>query len=146
MGPSSEEEASSASSKTHLREKRLMTAARQLFELRRLRRAYFKGPIFGELAWDILLAVYIDGSQSPSLSAGGICERLKGPPTTTYRWLQYLKNEQLIIEAANSGDPRVSQIELSQQATELLCAYLEASLANGLSGPLQTPELGEDTG
>ena len=146
MGPASEKDANFASKKTCLSKKHLLTAARRIFELRRLRRRYFRRPIFGEPAWDILLVLYIDGPGCSPLSAGGICERLDWPPTITFRWLQYLKNEQLIIETASCNDPRVSEIDLSQQAIDLLCAYLEASLANGLWDPLKISELGEATG
>lgn len=146
MGSRMGKEASSAPSPVRSRKKRLMNAARRIFELRQLRKDYFQSPIFGELAWDILLALYIEGSARPFLSAGEICERLGGPPTTTIRWLQYLKNEQLIVEVVGSGDPHISQLDLSERALELLSTYLEASLANGFWAPLQGSRLSPGKG
>ena len=137
MGPFKGDDAGSAQAPERSCKEQLINAAYRLFELRQLRTDHFRSSIFGEPGWDILLLLYFERPAHSSLSASDICAKVGAPPTTTVRWLHYLKNEKLIIDLAYSSDPRLSQIVLSEQALELLSTYLEASLAKGLEAPLQ---------
>src|SRR5437868_12556323 len=76
-------------------EKSLLMTARDLVAARKLRASIFPFEIFGEPAWDILLALYVasdslHGTATPVEAFSGV------PLTTTIRWLKYLEAEGLV--------------------------------------------------
>ena len=102
----------------------LCERATQIRFSRELRQRSFKQNMFGEPAWDILLALYvIDGNQR-RLSIRELANLASQPLTTALRWLDYLEDQQLIVRRSNPFDQRVVFVELSAKGRGAMDEYL----------------------
>lgn len=99
----------------------------------RMRRTRFLSPaIFGEPAWDMLLAAYImEGRQ---LKVGTLGSMVNVAATTALRWVQYLEKERLVVKTPDPDDGRAVDIHLSDHGRGTLDAYF-SSFPNG-AGPV----------
>lgn len=102
----------------------LILRARIVLHSRQLRADYFNRAMFGEPAWDVLLALYITDEAEGRQSIGRIAEWIRAPLTTVARWIDYLEKERLVRREAHPGDKRVIFIRLMEKGRELLDAYL----------------------
>jgi hypothetical protein len=112
-------------------DERLGAAAFCILRLRQLRSEYFKTAIFGEPAWEMLLALFIDSFCGVAPSDASICARSGVPSTTALRWLEYLQQQQLVVKDAHQE----VNVRLSDKGLETVRGFLEAALENGLSKP-----------
>ena len=103
--------------------------ARQIYENRARRSLVFKSAMFGEAAWDMLLALYITDEAQARLTVTGLVSLSGVAPTTAIRWLDFLEKEQLVSRTSKSSDRRVSLIELTDKARGLLDTYLSGTTA-----------------
>lgn len=104
----------------------LILRARIVLNSRRRRTQYFNRAMFGEPAWEVLLALYITELSEGPQSIGRIADWIRAPLTTVARWIDYLEKERLISREAHPNDKRVIVIRLSEKGRELMDAYLDA--------------------
>jgi DNA-binding MarR family transcriptional regulator len=105
----------------------LIQAGRELFRLRVLRNNIFPAAMFGEPAWDILLALYcgLDG-QRPSITT--LTDLIKTPTTSVTRWVDYLEAQRLVTRVPCPFDRRVALVELTEKARANLDWYLSQTV------------------
>lgn len=102
----------------------LILRARIVLNSRQQRTQYFNRAMFGEPAWDVLLALYITEKTEGRQSIGRIAEWINAPLSTVARWIDYLEKERLVSRQAHPNDRRVIFITLLEKGRELLDAYL----------------------
>lgn len=103
----------------------LAALAQRILAARRRRPHHFPAAIFGELAWDILLLLFIMEEQQ-TLTVGVAAQLLGAPGSTTSRWIDYLKKEQLIARSRHPTDDRVMFVALTDKGKQSLELYLSA--------------------
>lgn len=109
-------------------ERRCIDLARRIVAARQMRAAHFKKPMFGEPAWDMLLALYANSTEGPRQSIGRLTALSGSPPTTALRWLDYLVKEQLVAREANPTDGRSDFVELTEKGQSAMERYLSETL------------------
>ena len=105
-------------------DERLTGVVRNLIALRKLRSQIFPSAMFGEPAWDILLALYL-ASDGVDGTAETLSKSSATPLSTTIRWLNYLDSEGLIERERGVGGLRKDQILLSEAAKFHLDRFLQ---------------------
>jgi len=105
----------------------LVERARQTFADRSHRSQFFNSVMFGEAAWDMLLALYVTERSGARHTVSGLVNLSGVPPTTALRWLDFLHQEKLITRRPNPTDRRVFYIELSDEALKALDGYFSAT-------------------
>lgn len=101
-------------------------ALRAMIRARRLRDQYFKGELFADPAWDMLLdlmAARLDGQR---VAVSSLCIAAAVPATTALRWIKTLTEHGIFVRTADPHDGRRVFIELSDKAAGQLGAYLRA--------------------
>lgn len=102
----------------------LILRARIVLNSRQLRTKYFNRAMFGEPAWDVLLALYITEQTKGRQSIGRIADWIQTPLTTVARWIDYLEKERLVSREAHPNDKRVIFICLLDKGRDLMDGYL----------------------
>jgi DNA-binding MarR family transcriptional regulator len=92
------------------------------------RQTFFHSSLFGEPAWDILLALYIAQAESRRLKVSDIYNESGVPPTTTLRWLDRLYELQMARKRKHRIDQRISFVEIHPDTIRKLNAYFELAL------------------
>jgi len=96
----------------------------QIRYCRGARAEFFDRGIFGEPAWDMLLALYtIDGDRR-RLNIGHLAELASVALTTALRWLDYLQEQGLIERRSNPFDQRMVYVELTDKGRANMDRYL----------------------
>jgi DNA-binding MarR family transcriptional regulator len=106
----------------HQRE--LVRLACHIYDARRARDRLLGIKMFGEPAWDMLLACYCLPARGETLTVTALSYAANVPPTTGHRWQQVLIKKGLIEKAGRRGDARRQFIKLSRSGKELLEEYL----------------------
>ena len=101
--------------------------AHQIYVDRARRPQVFKSAMFGEAAWDMLLALYITDEAGACHTVTGLVNLSGVAPTTALRWLDFLEKEHLVSRTSRPSDRRVSLIELTDKARELLDTYFSGA-------------------
>ena len=114
--------AANAASPAHRRI--LHERASQIRFSRELRRSSFNPNMFGEPAWDILLALYVIDGEQRRLSTRQVSTLAGHALTTALRWLDYLEQQELIERGTNPFDQRVVYVELSAKGRAAMDDYL----------------------
>lgn len=109
----------------------LIARAEVVFTERQRRAQFFSRSMLGEVAWDMLLAVYI--MQGRYLTVTKVLAMAVVPPTTGLRWISYLERENLICKSTDPDDRRVACVHLSDHGRELMDTYL-GTIPNPLRG------------
>lgn len=104
----------------------LVSRARALLHVRRLRAEHFNRVMFAEPAWDILLLLYLADSLEGRQTIGHIAELVDTPLTTVLRWIAYLEKEHLVARKNHPTDRRIVFIELTDKGRDRLEAFLTA--------------------
>jgi DNA-binding MarR family transcriptional regulator len=107
----------------------LVEHARQTFANRAQRSRFFHSAMFGEAAWDMLLALYATENADSRHTVSGLVNLAGVPPTTALRWLDFLEQEQLVTRKPNPTDRRVFYVGLTDMAREALDAYFCETVA-----------------
>ena len=107
----------------------LVERARQKFADRSLRSEFFNPVMFGEPAWDMLLALYVTEQSGARHTVTGLLSLSGGPHSTALRWLALLARDQLVTRRLHPTDKRVAYIELTDQGLRVLDAYFSATMA-----------------
>jgi DNA-binding MarR family transcriptional regulator len=89
--------------------------SRRVVASRKARYRHFSRAMFGEPAWDMLLAIYSWDAAGTRQTIGRITERSGAPMTSALRWLQYLEKESLVRREPHPNDRRTVFIELTEK-------------------------------
>ncbi|HEY0628413.1 MAG TPA: MarR family transcriptional regulator [Sphingomicrobium sp.] len=104
----------------------LTAKARDELSRRRARKRYFHRDIFGEPAWEILLALYVTDESGARLTISKLAEWIGVPLTTVVRWVKALEEELLVERVEHPTDRRIVFIRLLDQGRTALDSYLGA--------------------
>jgi DNA-binding MarR family transcriptional regulator len=118
------------------RERLRADAAREQFR-RRLRRKLFDPHLFGEPAWDILLALYVIDNVERRLSIAELMGITHIPLTTSLRWLACLEEQGLVCRAVAPNDQRIVLVELTAEGRRAMDRYFNPAPDSG--GPTEPP-------
>ncbi len=99
---------------------------RALIRARRLRDQYFRGELFADPAWDMLLDLMAARLEDNRVAVSSLCIAAAVPATTALRWIKALTDRGLFVRSADPEDGRRVYIELSDDAARALAAYLRA--------------------
>jgi DNA-binding MarR family transcriptional regulator len=102
----------------------LMRLALRLYDARRQRWKVFGSRLFGEPAWDMLLALYCLPTRGWPLSVTSLCHAADVPEATGYRWQAKLIEDGLIERGPHWKDRRSSLVRLTNQGRRLMEKYL----------------------
>lgn len=106
----------------------LAARAHEEFQTRRRRIKVFGQAMFGEAAWDMLLALYVMDMSGPRHRVGDLM-RLAGAPTTTAnRWLGYLLTHGLVCREPHPTDARTGFVSLTDKGRTKMDEYLSGTL------------------
>lgn len=111
----------------------LCELACRIYESRRLRAKFLSQSLFGEPAWDMLLALYCFSSRGEKLSVSGLCYAADAPPTTALRWSQIMEQKRLIRRVPDIADARRHYLELTEEGLSVMRKYLSA-IHNWMTG------------
>jgi DNA-binding transcriptional ArsR family regulator len=100
---------------------------RSMIRARRLRDSYFKGDLFADPAWDILLDLMAARLEKHRVAVSSLCIAAAVPPTTALRWIKTLTDKGVLIRVADPADGRRVYIELSDEAAKALAGYIQAA-------------------
>ncbi len=101
----------------------LMARAREEFGNRRRRTTIFEHSMFGEPAWDMLLALYILDESGQRQTTGALMQFAGAPITTARRWLDYLVENGLAQRSPHPTDQRIMFVSLSVKGRNSLDLY-----------------------
>jgi DNA-binding MarR family transcriptional regulator len=91
---------------------------------RELRRKLFEPNMFGEPAWEILLALYVTDSVERRLSIAQLTTVTHVPLTTALRWLAHLEDQEFVSRSIAPSDQRIVLIELTDFGRRSMEVYL----------------------
>jgi DNA-binding MarR family transcriptional regulator len=110
--------------------------AMQIYTARRARDRVLAGELFGEPAWDMLLALFCLPSRGERLSLTALSLAANVPQSTGHRWQRILAEHGLIEQLPDQRDGRRQFVSLTDRGRSLLEDYLMRLLRSGtLSGP-----------
>jgi len=101
----------------------LVERAKAELKARRHRHRYLPSSMFGEPAWDMLIALYLAEEETRPET---ICSLIVGaglPHATGLRWLHVMENHRLAIRQPHPSDKRVVQMELTENGRRALDNY-----------------------
>lgn len=101
--------------------------SRRIFALRRLRAEIFGKGMFGEPAWDTLLALYMEAGSGPKLTVGQLSGLTDTPPTSAIRWLDYLEHHGLVRREPHPTDRRSVRVELTDKGRLAMEEFLSGT-------------------
>lgn len=104
----------------------LVARARIVLNARRIRERHFHRDLFGEPAWEILLALYIAEDSDARFTTGRLAEWIGAPLSTVVRWVNTLEEQSLVERIDHPTDRRIVFIRLLEAGRKALDAYLGA--------------------
>ncbi len=99
---------------------------RSIIRARRLRDQFFRGGLFADPAWDMLLDLMAARLEGTRVAVSSLCIAAAVPATTALRWIKALTDRGLFVRSADPQDGRRVYIALSDDAARALTAYLRA--------------------
>jgi len=99
---------------------------RSIIRARRLRDQFFRGGLFADPAWDMLLDLMAARIEENRVAVSSLCIAAAVPATTALRWIKALTDRGILVRSADPQDGRRFYIELSDDAARSLTAYLRA--------------------
>lgn len=103
------------------------TRARAEFENRRRRKSFFPSPLFGEPAWDMLLALYILDTAGPRQTVGTLTQFSGTSTSSAKRWLRALARYGLVRHEDHPTDARTYHVRLTDKARAALDSYFSGA-------------------
>jgi DNA-binding MarR family transcriptional regulator len=107
-----------------IRDRDPVEIARAILEDRRRRCQIFNPGMFGEPAWELLLNLYVMDKHGPRLTIGQLIQIAGVAQATALRWLEYLRDQELITREEHPTDARTAYVALTDKAREALSLYL----------------------
>ena len=105
----------------------LLVLARRTQTRRRLRQRFFPKNYLGEIAFDMLLSLYINEDHREDCITTLMAE-LGAPMTTMLRWLAHLEREARVIGKQDVKDARTRLISLTDKGRTEMDEYFRESL------------------
>ena len=102
----------------------LISVAHKIYCARRLRDRMMQEELFGEPAWDMLLALFCLPPRGEFLNVTGLSYAANVPPTTGLRWQKLLTEEGLIERGPDGVDKRKKFFRLTVAGRGLMERYL----------------------
>lgn len=102
----------------------LSKLATEIKKGRELRAQIFDPELFGEPAWDMLLALFISHAEQYRLKVSDLIFESSVPSTTALRWMKTLLDQGLCRKVPNPRDSRSSFIELSDDGLTRMTTLL----------------------
>lgn len=109
-------------------QEQLHKLATSMFHARKRRDQFFHPGLFGEAAWDVLLALYIMDQHGPRLTIGTVSKVADVPTATILRWLQTLEDQGLTERQPHPHDKRSALIRIAPKGRAAMEAYLSETL------------------
>jgi DNA-binding MarR family transcriptional regulator len=109
--------------------------ARATVKSRKLRSRVLPNSMFGEPAWDMLLALYVVDRRGARETISKLCLSSGAPSTTALRWLDYLEQQKLVARRQSSTDRRVVFVDLTDSGREAVETYFAELYREGLASP-----------
>ena len=116
--------------------RQLSALASKIYEARRTRYRMLDRDLFGEPAWDMLLALYCLPDRGQPLSITALTYAAELPQTTGHRWQLILSERKLVDHVPDELDGRRQFVKLSDKGRELLELYLTRLFQCGNYPPL----------
>ena len=107
----------------------LVRRAEQILDLRRSRVQEFGGAMFGEPAWDILLAAYVGEQHGDPRTIASLTGLAGVSHSVALRWLTFLVGEGLVERDAHPTQSSSLIVRLTDQSRETLERYLAKTFA-----------------
>lgn len=111
--------------------KELWALAGKLYDARRDRDRLIGNKLFGEPAWDMLLALYCEPTRGVSLGITSLSHAANVPEATGSRWQKILFDEGLIKRGPHVRDARVQLVGLTEKGRRLMENYLVRLFQSG---------------
>jgi DNA-binding MarR family transcriptional regulator len=100
---------------------------RAMIRARRMRDQFFKGDLFADPAWDMLLDLMAARLEQRRVAVSSLCIAAAVPPTTALRWIKTLCEQGLFVRVADPQDGRRVFIELSDSTAASLEACVRSA-------------------
>jgi hypothetical protein len=104
---------------------------RSIIRARRMRDQYFRGEMFADPAFDMLLDLYAAWLEGSRVAVSSLCIAAAVPATTALRWIKALTDKGLFVRQADPQDGRRVYIALSDEAARSMGRYLSAVQRSG---------------
>ena len=101
--------------------------------IRDSRAAVLDPSLFGEPAWNILLALYVAAGERYALSISALCAESGAPATTAARSIGRLLELRMVRRVPNPSDNRSAYIELTDETAAKLTELLESARSKYLA-------------
>lgn len=102
----------------------LRAVAERLYSERRRRSEYFPPGLFGEPAWDLLLALFIAHEDGRELDLADAYRAAEVEPGAGPALLRRLEEDGLVARSRRQGDEVHQRVRLTERAVERLGDYL----------------------
>ena len=104
--------------------KELVRLACRIYDARRMRDRIFDRQLFGEPAWDMLLALYCLPARGERLGVTALTHAANIAQATGHRWQSILTSHGLIERGPSEVDARRQLLRLTEKGRKLLENYL----------------------
>lgn len=111
----------------------LVKLAKRIKAIRESRVALLEPSLFGEPAWNMLLALYIAAGEQYALSISALCAESGTPATTATRSINRLLELNMVRRVPNPSDNRSAYIELSAETASKLTVLLDSARSKYLA-------------
>jgi DNA-binding MarR family transcriptional regulator len=102
-----------------------LVAVRWVIAARRTREAMINAELFGDAAWDILLALYAATLGQRRIATSELCIAAAVPSTTALRWIDKLESLELLLRKNDPLDRRRMWVELSAKGKSNMRSYFQ---------------------
>lgn len=102
-----------------------VTAARRMVRERLRRAQFFKGELFADPAWDMMLDIFLAEAEGRDTPVMNLCLSSQVPETTTLRWVKTLEHEGIFVRQKDEHDQRRVLVRLSPAAATAMASYLD---------------------
>lgn len=104
----------------------LVSAAAEIYRMRRARDGVMPPGLTGEPAWDILLALYSEGTEEITISS--LCHGAAVPSGSALRWVGVLHAQGLVEKTLHQRDERIVFVSLTDAGRSVVEHCLKAML------------------
>ena len=104
----------------------LAAKARLVLSSRLAREQYFHRELFGEPAWEILLALYVIEDAGARFTISKLAECINSPLSTVVRWVKTLEEQSLVSRVQHPTDRRIVFVGLLESGSTALDDYFRA--------------------
>ena len=97
----------------------LLVGAELMQKRRAARATHFPREMFGEIAWDVMIALYLK-EKNHSLSITAISMSIQIPMSTLFRWITYLEIRLLVTTVSVVADERVRLLQITDMGRNVM--------------------------